>query len=66
LADLKSDILGIITNYIYDNKVKVTKENGILKKQLVARSQKSERLKNSNCHIHFLREEQAKQEVQVL
>jgi hypothetical protein len=39
LADQKSDILGIITYYIYGSKVKVTKENGILRKQLVARSQ---------------------------
>jgi len=44
LADQKSVILGII-NYIYDSKVKVTKENGISKKQLVARSQRSEILK---------------------
>jgi hypothetical protein len=45
LADQKSVILGIIANYIYDSEVKVTKENGISKKQLLARSQRSEILK---------------------
>jgi hypothetical protein len=48
LADQKSDILGIITYYIYQSKLKVTKKNGILKKQLVARSQRSEILKCLN------------------
>jgi hypothetical protein len=54
LADQKSDILGFITYYIYDSKVKVTKENGILKKQLVARSRRSEILKKGTCYIDLL------------
>lgn len=66
LADQKSDILGIITYYIYGNKVKVTKENGILEKQLVARSQRSEILKKGTCHIDLRWGEQAKQEIEVL
>ena len=66
LADQKSDILGIITCYIYDSKVKVTKENGILNKQLVAISQRSEILKKGTCHIDLLWGEQAKQEIEVL
>lgn len=66
LADQKSDILDIITYCIYDSKLKVTKENGILKKQLVARSQRSEMLQKGTCHIDLLWGEQAKQEIEVL
>jgi len=54
LADRKSVILGIVTNYIDDSKVKVTKENGILRSSLWPDHRDLRYLRKALSHIDLV------------